>query len=131
MAQGRRKTPAIPDRTLGEWQPTPQFIRIPLPGVQPAAANPVVPFRYGRDVLAWPEAFVVARHLPFPYWQEMPASPGIGFRYGRDIRDILESDRAFSLPHFLPYPWFSVPIPPAGGRKLISGALIAAPTEIT
>ena len=103
MGEIRRKTPALPDRQSGEWQPPPQFIRVPLPGVQPVAANPVIAGRVGQDLLEDPRALVPARHLPFPYWQAAPASPVIGYRYGRDqVLDLA----AFVLPRYEPFPFF-------------------------
>lgn len=120
MAETKRRTPAIPDRPERPV-PGPQFFYVPGPPEAPA--NAVIAFRYGRDVLAGPEAFVTPRFLPFPYWQEPPATPAnpvLGFRYGRDV---LEGPSAFVPPHYLPFPYFEQPasslIPVRYGRDVL------------
>lgn len=151
MAEIRRRTPAIPDRS-GEWLYQSQYIPLsefqeppppanpvipfrtrllseldveplpegsyprylPFPYLDPSLfpASPVLPFRYGKDVLADLPAFVAPRFLPFPYFQEPPptANPVVPFRYGQDV---LTDTQAFVVPHYLPFPYFQEPPTPA------------------
>lgn len=144
MAEVRRKPPALFDRTLGEWQPTPQYIPFPefqepplpanpvppirirllseleveFPHVQPKyqrfpyfeqPASPVIAYRYGQDVLARPEAFIIPRHLPFPYFEQpgLPHDPE-----DRHSIYFIDETKAFVAPRFLPFPYRPEAPPP-------------------
>jgi hypothetical protein len=108
-------TPLIPFRTrrLSELvAPDPRrypfFEYKSLVEVAAAEAKPVIAFRYGRDVLAAPPAFVPSQFGEFPYWQPAPAAanPVIPFRYGREL---LEDRRAFVLPRYHAFPYVEQP----------------------
>lgn len=114
MAETKRRAPAVFDRTLGEWQPTPQYVAFPEFQEPPLPANPVIGYRYGQDVLLRLEAFVAPRHLPFPYWQEPPVEPArlvIPFLRGQWIGDELPPLVGTAPRHF-PFPYFEQPPPP-------------------
>ena len=107
MSETKRRAPAIgqPAGPFGWPRFTPQ-----VPGIVPAAAtSPVIGYRYGQDVLAGPQAFILPRFLPFPYWQSAPANPVIGFRYGRDV---LAWPDAFVPPTYQRFPYFEQPANP-------------------
>lgn len=107
MADIKRRPPAIFDRALGEWHPQPHYQRFPY-FAQLAAANPVIPARYGRDILPRDEARVDPKFGPFPYF-EQPASPVIPPRMGQDVLARDEARPAVD-PQFLPFPYFKQPL---------------------
>ena len=90
----------------------PKYQRFPYLDASLFPASPVVPFRYGRDVLAWSEAFGIPAFQRFPYWQEAPlaANPVVPYRFGRGV---LEAEQAFVSPQYQRFPYFQEPAPAA------------------
>lgn len=119
MAETKRRPPAIFDRALGEYQPTPSVGRVVPFQEPPLPASPVIAFRYGQwlgDAVK-PLVGTGPRHLPFPYFEQPPppASSVITFRYGQDV---LGQAKASVKPRFLPFPYWQEP-PPAAANPVI------------
>lgn len=89
MAETKRRSPAVFDRALGEWQPQPQFIAFPeFQEAPPAPANPVIAFRIGQDVLRYEDwsRWAKPQYFFFPEFEQpapAPANPVIEFRQAR------------------------------------------------
>lgn len=108
MAETKRKTPAIPERYLGERWVVPQFIEFPEFQEPPAPANPVIPFVRGQwladDEPLLPEG-AFSHYWPFPYFEQPPppANPVIGYVYGYSLREhpvVFMGGRFSSFPYF-------------------------------
>ena len=71
-------------------------------GAPPASANPVIPTRYGQDILHADDAWVPPAYQRFPYFRFATAQP-ILYRYGRDV---LKADEAFNPLGYQRFPFF-------------------------
>lgn len=98
-----------------EPRPVPPYFFALVPFTAAALASPVIPHRYGRDVLSAPAAFVAARFQSFPYFQgaaPAPASPVIPCIRGQWIGDAVVP-LIGTGPRHLPFPYSTFPPPPA------------------
>lgn len=120
MTETKRRTPAIFDRALGEWQPPPQYIPFPEFEQPPPPASPVIGYRYGQWIGdAVEPLFVRPEYQRFPYFQEPPAAanPVIAYRLGQWLGDAVEPLIGVTARH-LPFPYFEQP-PPAANPVII------------
>ena len=111
MGQSKRRTPAIPSRDQRE--PFAGFHRFPYFQVAtPAAASPVIGYRYGRGILSdpAPSLFQFPHFIPFTSTADLATNPVIPIRSRHLVE--LEVAHLFVRPQYQRFPYFEQPANP-------------------